>query len=500
MQRSERNTMTQPISDTLYFIGIGGVGMSGIARVAHNQGLNVSGSDLKSSRFTKQLEEAGIKVLYGQDASNLPDGNPTVVVSTAILDDNPEYVEAKARGLNIVHRAQMLAHLGRNLETLAVAGTHGKTTTSSMLASVLAEMGESPTFLVGGIVREYASNAHSGDGRYYVVEADESDKSFTHLSPSAMIVTNVEPDHLDHYKDLNEIYNVFSRFISLLPEGAPCVVCNEDAMLVKIARESADNVITYGFDDDSDVRITRIEPRGVSTDFSIRFKDGRTFDSTIKQNPGVHNVLNGSAVLALIDALGLDAAKAADALKDFTGVRRRFDLVGEAAGVTVIDDYAHHPTEIAATIKAAKTLDFKRVHVVFQPHRYSRAALFTDILKDEFGSAFDEADTITFMDVYPAGETPIPGINGKTFLNVVLDHEGHPEAFYIPRRVDVAPQIADMVDPGDMVITMGAGDVTEIGRLIIDDLQEKKVMGAFAADAADASSTTSSSSDPSNEA
>lgn len=469
--------MTQPISDTLYFIGIGGVGMSGIARVAHNQGLNVSGSDLKSSRFTKQLEEDGIEVLYGQDAKNLPDGDPTVVVSTAILDDNPEYVEAKARGLNIVHRAQMLAHLGRNLKTLAVAGTHGKTTTSSMLASVLASMGESPTFLVGGIVREYASNAHCGDGQFYVVEADESDKSFTHLSPSAMIITNVEPDHLDHYKDLNEIYNVFGRFISLLPSGAPCVVCAEDEMLVRIAKESADNVITYGFDEDCDVRITKVEPHGVSTSFSVQLSDGRTVDSSIKQNPGVHNVLNGSAVLALIDALGLDVIAAADALREFTGVRRRFDLVGEAAGVTVIDDYAHHPTEIAATIKAAKTLDFKRVHIVFQPHRYSRAALFTEILKDEFGSAFDEADTVTFMDVYPAGETPIPGINGKTFLNVVLEHEGHPESFYVPRRINVAPQIADMVAPGDMVITMGAGDVTEIGRLILDNLQEKEQFG-----------------------
>lgn len=462
--------MPKPISDTLYFIGIGGVGMSGIARVAHNQGLNVSGSDLKSSRFTKQLEEDGIEVLYGHNASNIPDGDPTVVVSTAILDDNAEYVEAKARGLNIVHRAQMLAHLGRNLKTLAVAGTHGKTTTSSMLASVLDQMGESPTFLVGGIVREYASNAHSGTGPYYVVEADESDKSFTHLSPSAMIVTNIEPDHLDHYKDLDEINNVFGNFISLLPEGAPAVVCAEDEELVKIARKSADNVVTYGFAEDADVRITAMDPHGVSTAFAIRMPDGRTVYSSIKQNPGVHNVLNGAAVLALVDAIGLDVNKAATALSEFTGVRRRFDLVGESCGVTVIDDYAHHPTEIAATIKAAKSLDFNKVHVVFQPHRYSRAALFTEVLHDEFGSAFDEADTLTFMDVYPAGEMPVPGINGKTFLNVVLEHPGHPDAYYIPRRVNVAPQIADMVSPGDMVITMGAGDVTEIGRLILDNL------------------------------
>lgn len=462
--------MSEPISDTLYFIGIGGVGMSGIARVAHNQGLNVSGSDLKASKFTKQLEDAGIEVLYGHKAENLPDGNPTVVVSTAILDDNAEYVEAKARGLNIVHRAQMLAHLGRNLETLAVAGTHGKTTTSSMLASVLDAMGESPTFLVGGIVREYSSNAHSGSGPYYVVEADESDKSFTHLSPAAMIITNIEPDHLDHYKDLDEIYNVFGRFISLLPQNGPAVVCAEDASLVKIARSCAENVITYGFAEDADVRISAVEQHGVSTAFSLRFPDGRTVFSSIKQNPGLHNVLNGAAVLTLIDAIGLDVNAAAQALSEFTGVRRRFDLVGEEGGVTVIDDYAHHPTEIAATIKAAKSLDFERVHVVFQPHRYSRAALFTDVLKEEFASAFDEADSLTFMDVYPAGEVPIPGINGKTFLNVVLEHPGHPDAHYIPRRINVAPELAARVNPGDMIITMGAGDVTEIGRLILDNL------------------------------
>lgn len=460
--------------EALHFIGVGGVGMSGIARVAHDQGIAVSGSDLKESRYTKQLEEAGIAVRIGQAAQNIPEGNPLVVVSTAILENNPELIEAKRRGLDICHRAEMLAHLGRNLDTLAVAGTHGKTTTSSMLASVLDAMGEDPTFLIGGIVRAYATNAHSGTGDYYVVEADESDKSFTFLSPAAVIVTNVETDHLDHYKNLDEIYAQFGKFIASVPEGGPIVVCGDDAALVELARSVGGNVVTYGFGEHCDVRIMGSAPRGVGSTFALELPGGRVVEGSIKQNPGAHNVLNGAAVLALIDALGLDVALAAEKLAEFSGVRRRFDLVGERAGVTVVDDYAHHPTEIAATIEAAKALDFKRVHVLFQPHRYSRAGLFTEVLKDEFGSAFDLADTVTFMDVYSAGEAPVPGINGKTFLNVVLEHEGHPEARFVPRRIDVAPAMVDVAEPGDLIITMGAGDVTAVGPLVIDELESRE--------------------------
>lgn len=459
--------------EALHFIGVGGVGMSGIARVAHDQGMRVSGSDIKSSRYTKQLEEAGITVFIGHDAANIPEGDPVVVVSTAILENNPELIEAKRRGLEIRHRAQMLAHLGRNLSTLAVAGTHGKTTTSSMLASTLDAMGLDPTFLIGGIVRAYGSNAHSGSGGYYVVEADESDKSFTYLSPAAVIVTNIETDHLDHYENLEEIYEQFAAFISSVPEGAPVVVCGDDAHLVEVARARARNVITYGFADTCDSRIVEAAPRSVGSTFTLELPDGRRVESSIKQNPGMHNVSNGAAALTLIDALGLDVHAAAEKLADFTGVRRRFDLVGEAAGVTVVDDYAHHPTEIAATIRAAKALDFRRVHVLFQPHRYSRAPLFTEVLKDEFGAAFDEADTVTFMDVYPAGEAPVPGVNGKTFLNVVLEHEGHPEARYVPRRIDVVDAMASLARSGDLVITMGAGDVTAIGPHLVEALAAK---------------------------
>ena len=454
----------------VHFIGVGGVGMSGIARVAHDQGMQVSGSDIKESRYTKQLREAGITVFIGQKAENIPEGNPVIVISTAILENNPELIEARRRGLEIWHRAQMLAHLGVGLDTLAVAGTHGKTTTSSMLASALDALGADPTFLIGGIVRAYGTNAHSGTGDHYVVEADESDKSFTYLSPKAVLVTNIEADHLDHYKDLDEIYDKFHDFMGLVPEDGVIVACGEEPHVVEIARSEGRRMYTYGFSEGCDVRITSYEPHGIGSRYTAVMPDGTQVEGTIKQNPGRHNVLNATGVVTLLWALGFDAAKVAQALSGFAGVRRRFDLVGEVGGVTVVDDYAHHPTDIAATISAAAGLGYKHVHVLFQPHRYSRAPLFTQVLHDEFGAAFDKADSVTFMDVYPAGEAPVPGVSGKTFLNVLLEHEGHPQADFVAHRVDVVPHLMDKLQPGDLVITMGAGDVTAMGPQIIDAL------------------------------
>ncbi len=457
--------------EQIHFIGIGGVGMSGIARVASDQGMRVSGSDIRESRYTRQLVDVGVEVRIGHDAANVPAGDPVVVVSTAILDNNPELVAAKERGLSVWHRAQMLAYLGRDLETLAVAGTHGKTTTSSMLASSLDGVGEDPTFLIGGIVRAYGTNAHSGTGPHYVVEADESDKSFMHLAPRAVLVTNIEADHLDHYRDLDEIYEKFASFIGSVPkDGGVLVACGEDEALVRIARTADRKLFTYGFDESCDMRIASYEPCGIASSFSLALPDGTTVDGRLKQNPGRHNVLNAAGVIGLLWALGYDPAKAAEALAEFAGVKRRFDLVGEVGGITIVDDYAHHPTEIAATIEAASKLGYRRVHVLFQPHRYSRAPLFTEVLKNEFAAAFDAADSVTFMDVYPAGEAPVPGVSGKTFLNVVLDHPGHPEAFYVPRRIDVVPHLVASLADGDLLVTMGAGDVTAIGPQLVDVL------------------------------
>lgn len=468
--------MTENRINNVHFIGIGGVGMSGIARVAKEQGMEVSGSDLRESRYTQQLREAGVKVFIGQRAANLEGLEPdVVVVSTAILENNPELIEAKNRNIPIWHRAKMLAALGVGHDTLAVAGTHGKTTTSSMLASVLDAMGYDPTFLIGGIVRAYGSNAHCGKGDYYVVEADESDKSFTYLDPTSVLITNIEADHLDHYSGLDEIYQLFGDFMGSVHEDGCCVVCGEDAGLVEAARKTGKKVLTYGFSDGCDTVVSNYETHGVSVTFTVTLPDGTALACRIKQNPGRHNALNAAGVLTLLMTRGVDMEKAAEALSEFSGVRRRFDLVGEADGVTILDDYAHHPTEIAATIAAAKELDFKRVCVVFQPHRYSRIRLFTEVLKDEFGKAFDQADMVTFMDVYPAGETPVPGVSGKTFMQPLYDNPAHPaDLNYVSRRMQVVPFLLEKLQPGDLIITMGAGDVTSIGPELLAALQERE--------------------------
>lgn len=457
--------MTENRIKKVHFIGIGGVGMSGIARVAAEQGMEVSGSDLRESRYTQQLEDAGVKVYIGQRAENIGDPAPdVVVVSTAILENNAELQEAQRREIPIWHRAKMLAELGHGHKTLAVAGTHGKTTTSSMVASTLDAMGYDPTFLIGGIVRAYNSNAHCGQGGYYVVEADESDKSFTYLDPAAVLVTNVEADHLDHYSDLNEIYSLFYDFMSSVPEDGAVVVCGDDEALTRVARETGRKVYTYGFGESCDTVVSAYRTHGISTTFTVTLPEEPALTCRLKQNPGTHNALNAAGVLTLLWTQGANTEDAARALADFSGVRRRFDLVDEVEGITILDDYAHHPTEIAATIAAAKGLDFNRVCVLFQPHRYSRVGLFTEVLREEFGCAFDQADMVTFMNVYPAGETPVPGVSGATFMRPVQDHPGHPEDLnYVGRRMEVVPYLMSRLQPGDLLITMGAGDVTSIG-------------------------------------
>lgn len=336
-------------------------------------------------------------------------------------------------------------------------------------------MGFDPTFLIGGIVRAYGSNAHCGKGEYYVVEADESDKSFTYLDPTSVLVTNIEADHLDHYSGLDEIYQLFGDFMGSVHEDGCCVVCGEDAGLVETAKKTGKKVLTYGFSEGCDTVVSQYETHGVSISFTVTLPDGTALPCSIKQNPGRHNALNAAGVLTLLMTRGVDMQKAAEALSEFMGVRRRFDLVGEADGVTILDDYAHHPTEIAATIAAAKELDFKRVCVVFQPHRYSRIRLFTEVLKDEFGKAFDQADMVTFLDVYPAGETPVPGVTGRTFMQPIYDNPNHPaDLNYVDRRMQVVPFLTKTLQPGDLVITMGAGDVTSVGPELLAALQERE--------------------------
>lgn len=454
---------------SIHLIGVGGVGMSGIALVAHERGLRVSGSDLRTSRYTKELSDAGITVFVGQRAENIPDGAgrpDVVVVSSAIPASNPELVRARELGIPVWHRSQMLAYLGRGLKTLAVAGTHGKTTTSSMLATTLDRLGADPSFLIGGMIDGYPTNAHSGTGEYYVIEADESDGSFVHFSPYVAVVTNIEADHLDHYGDLAHVEQAFCEFMGLVPDDGAIVICGDDERLPRLARSTGRHVITYGFGEACDVRCQVTGASGIGSAFAVTLPGGRRVSAHLDANPGRHNVLNATAVLATLDFLGFDAERSAEALSGFAGVRRRFELVGRAAGVTVVDDYGHHPTEVAATISAARSLGFSRVHVLFQPHRYTR----TQALADEFASAFDEADDVTVMDVYSAGEAPIPGVSGKTIVDAILARNPRKQVCYLPHRQDVVEYLRHKAAPGDLVLTMGAGDVTTVGPLLVTAL------------------------------
>lgn len=451
-----------------HFVGIGGAGMSALAKVLHDRGCAVTGSDLKASRYATALMAEGVPVAVGHAAKNVGDPR-VVVVSSAIPETNPEVVEARRRGIEVWPRARMLAHLAGDDLCLAVAGTHGKTTTSSMLAAAIDGIGLDPTFLIGGELNDMGANARCGSGGHYVVEADESDGSFLYLEPHVAVVTNIEADHLDHYRDLADVTETFGRFLEKIgPEGA-AVVCADDRALVAIARERcAGAVVTYGFAEDADVRIDEAVAEGLGHRYRVRLADGTSVTGSLRV-PGVHNVVNATGVLAAVGWLGLDTAGAARALAGFTGVRRRFEQVGLVDGITVVDDYAHHPTEVRATLAAARHGAFERIWVVFQPHRYSRTAA----LGREFGASFADADRLVLMDVYSAGEAPIPGVSGKTLVDAVLATAPRSRVAYFPHRADVAEYVASRVGPGDLVMTMGAGDVTSMGGELVRLLEAR---------------------------
>ncbi len=454
------------MSDQVYahFIGAGGAGMSGIALVLAERGVSVTGSDLKVSRYSRALEQAGVPVAVGHAANNLGDPQ-VVVVSSAIPETNPELAEARRRGIPVWQRAQMLSHLAGERETIAVAGTHGKTSTSSMVATMLSRMGLAPTFLIGGEVDGFDTNAINGSGRHYVVEADESDGSFVHLDPHVAIVTNIEADHLDHYGTLEAVESTFCEFMERVSADGSLVICGDDARLVELAGTTGRRIVTYGFAETCDVRCRAIERMGVGTRLEVVFPEGQHVESLMRV-PGSHMVANAAAALATAWVLGLDVEDAAASLAEFTGVRRRFDLIGEAGGVTVVDDYAHHPTEVGATLSAASDLGFGRVFVLFQPHRYSR----TEALAEDFADAFGSADCAVLMDVYSAGEAPIPGVSGKTVLDALLRKHPRARVSYLPHRADIVPYLQSRVREGDLVMTMGAGDVTAIGPELVEAL------------------------------
>lgn len=451
----------------VHFIGIGGAGMSGIALVMHERGFIVSGSDLKQSKYTKTLKEAGVSVFIGHDKKHIDEVSPEVIViSSAIPQSNPELMYAHERGLAIWPRAKALSFLAKDACTLAFAGTHGKTTSSSMAATSLDKMGLKPSFLIGGIVDGYDTNGVNGTGDFFVCEADESDGSFLHLDPKVVVVSNIEPDHLDHYGSFDELKATFKKFMASVPDDGAIVLNVDQKDVIALAKQCKKPIITFGFGDDADVKISlheKDETKPLQQAFSLTI-EGVSYECFLPVSPGIHNVLNAASVIGACYACNLDLKKATEALSKFSGVRRRFDYVGSFNGAHIVDDYGHHPTEIKATLKAAKDLHYNTLHVVFQPHRYTR----TQNLADEFTEAFGYADEVLLLDIYAAGETPIPGVTSKNLARLI--NEKHPDthASYIPDWQDMIAHVLDHTKPGDLIITMGAGDITLLGPDILE--------------------------------
>jgi len=457
----------------IHFVGIGGIGMSGIAEVLLNLGYKISGSDLKSSAVTQRLASLGAQTFEGHAAANIA-GADVLVTSSAISIDNPEVAEARRLHIPVIQRAEMLAELMRLKYGIAIAGMHGKTTTTSMVAAVLAAGGLDPTVVVGGRVDALGSNARLGKSQYLVAEADESDRSFLKLSPILSVVTNIDREHMDCYRDMHDVRRTFLEFMERVPFYGLIVGCNDDPTLRRLLPRAHRRVTTYGTTRGSDFLIRLEEPpQGSSADprplsrFGVTYqkKDLGLFTLHV---PGTHNVLNATAAIAVGTALDLPADQIRAALDSFRGVDRRFQLKGKAAGVSVIDDYGHHPTEIRATLAAARQCGFRRVHAVFQPHRYTR----TRDLMDEFAAAFGDADSLFVLDIYAASEKPIEGITGEALAREIAS-EGHRAANYVPSFAAVATAVAALAQPGDMILTLGAGSVSQLGPMILEKLQQK---------------------------
>ncbi|MEU4540219.1 UDP-N-acetylmuramate--L-alanine ligase [Streptosporangium sp. NPDC023825] len=448
----------------VHFIGIGGSGMSGIARILLKRGVPVSGSDARGSDMVTELRDLGARVHIGHAASHIKHVD-TVVVSTAIRDSNPELGEALRQGLRVIPRAAALASVMAGKTGVALAGTHGKTTTTSMLTVALQKCGTDPSYCVGGQLVTTGLGADEGSGEVFVAEADESDGSFLMLAPDIAVVTNVEPDHLDNYGDPRAVHDSFARFVERVT--GTMVLCADDpgsAALIPIARARGLKVITYGEAEDADLRVSGIVPEGLGITFTIV---GR--GEVRLAVPGRHNALNAASAIAVAGELGVSFDEIRDGLAAFTGAKRRFEAKGEAGGVAVFDSYAHHPTELAADLRAARDVvaSFSgdgRVIAVFQPHLYSRTRFFAD----EFGAALGLADEAIVLDVYGAREDPEPGVSGALVAGKVpLPAE---RVTYAPHRDGVPALVAGRARPGDIVLTMGAGDVTELGPRIVAEL------------------------------
>ena len=455
-------------SKKMHFIGIGGIGMSGIAEILINLGYDVSGSDLRESEQTKRLRQLGATIYIGHYPSNIKDYH-VVVTSSAISKNNPEIIEAKKRKIPVIHRSEMLAELVRLKHGIGVAGTHGKTTTSSMLAYILYHGGLNPTAVVGGKVLNFGSNARIGEGQYFVFEADESDGSFIKLLPTIGIVTNIDADHLDHYKYFEGIKEAFITYMNNIPFYGYSVVCMDDPVVAEVLPRIERPYVTYGFNTGAHFKATNIKLLNGSTMYSCYYND-KLLGEIVLNLLGKHNIINSLAVVAVALELGLAFGVIAEAIAQFQGVGRRLEKIGETNGIVVVDDYGHHPTEIRATLDALKQLG-KRVIVVFQPHRYTR----TQYLCDEFGQAFTMADELFLTEIYPAGEEPIEGVSSNLIQQSVKKHEGR-DVVVIPHLDQVPDYICSIVKEGDVIVTLGAGDIYKVGHTILSMLDKKGVV------------------------
>jgi UDP-N-acetylmuramate--alanine ligase len=451
----------------VHFVGIGGIGMSGIAEVLLTLGYKVSGSDLRSSAVTQRLASLGAVIFEGHRAENAI-GAEVVVTSSAVGRDNPEVLEARRRHIPVIPRAEMLAELMRLKYGIAIAGMHGKTTTTSMVAAVLAAGGLDPTVVVGGRVDALGSNARLGTSQYLVAEADESDRSFLKLSPIISVVTNIDREHLDCYCDLADIEATFCEFMDRVPFYGTIAACNDNHLLRALLPRVQRRVVTYGTREDSDFRITFTQSTAPCNQFLVHYR-GESLGEFRLNIPGAHNVLNATAAIAVGIGLDVPAGKIHEALDAFRGVDRRFQLKGLAAGVSVVDDYGHHPTEIRATLAAARQCGFKHIHVVFQPHRYTR----THALLDEFATAFSDADSVFILEIYAASEQPIPGISGELVARRISERGGKP-AFHISSFADAAVAAASAAKAGDVILTLGAGSVSQLGPQILEQLNARQ--------------------------
>jgi UDP-N-acetylmuramate--alanine ligase len=445
---------------TIHFVGIGGIGMSGIAEILHNMGYRVQGSDIAESANVRRLRSLGIRVEIGHAAANLVAAQ-AVVVSSAVKPDNPEIIAARARMIPVVRRAEMLGELMRLKWSIAIAGTHGKTTTTSLIGALLDEAGFDPTVINGGIINAYGTNARLGAGDWMVVEADESDGTFTKLHASIAVVTNIDPEHLDHYGDFEALQQGFESFIANIPFYGFVALCIDHPVVqTMIARLSGRRIVTYGLSPQADIRAVNIDlgRDGARYDVVIAERGrgtSRTLTSVHLPMFGVHNVENSLAAIAVAEELHLGDRVVLKGLAGFGGVKRRFTKIGEGIGVTVIDDYAHHPVEIAAVLTAARSATAGRVIAVVQPHRYTRVAH----LFEQFCTCFNDADIVLVADIYPAGEAPIEGINRDALVAGLRAH-GHRHVDPLNAPQDLATTIYDLAEPGDFVVCLGAGSIT----------------------------------------